>query len=125
VNAVSTCSYRPILAPCGLKNLNYQIDTYVGCEHYCCYCYALDQVETDWAKEVLIHKEIIRQLSEELKNISPQTIYMGYKTDPYQPIEAKYSQTRKVLELFLEKGFSASILTKSDLIVRDMDILKR
>lgn len=49
---------------------------------------------------------------------------MGYHTDPYQPIEAEQCQTRKVLRLFLEKGFSASILTKSDLVVRDMDLLK-
>jgi len=49
---------------------------------------------------------------------------MGYYTDPYQPCEAEHNQTRKVLELFLNKGFSASILTKSDLVVRDIDILK-
>ena len=48
---------------------------------------------------------------------------MGYHTDPYQPCEAEYQQTRKVLELLFEKGFSASILTKSDLVVRDVDIL--
>ena len=49
---------------------------------------------------------------------------MGYHTDPYQPCEAEYRQTRKVLELFFKKGFSASILTKSDLVVRDIEILK-
>ncbi len=122
---VSACSYRPILTPCGLKNLNYQVDPYVGCEHYCYYCYALDRTETDWTREVLIHNDIIGQLGGELSEIPPQTIYMGYKTDPYQPCEAEYRQTRKVLELFSEKGFSASILTKSDLIVRDMDILQK
>jgi DNA repair photolyase len=50
---------------------------------------------------------------------------MGYHTDPYQPFEAEHLQTRKVLELFQEKGHSASILTKSDLVIRDIDILKR
>ena len=121
---VSTCSYRPILVPCGLKNRDYQIDPYVGCEHSCYYCYALNQAETDWSKEVLIYKDITGQLSGELENVSPQTIYMGYYTDPYQPCEAEYRQTRQVLELLLEKNFSVSILTKSDLIVRDMDILR-
>ena len=121
---VSTCSYRPILVPCGLKNRDYQIDPYVGCEHSCYYCYALNQAETDWSKEVLIYKDIAGQLSGELENVSPQTIYMGYYTDPYQPCEAEYRQTRQVLELLLEKNFSVSILTKSDLIVRDMDILR-
>jgi len=121
---VSVCTNREILSPCGLKDLDYQVDTYVGCEHYCYYCYALSQAETNWSKEIQTYKNIVDQLSEEIDKISPQTIYMGYHTDPYQPCEIEYHQTRKVLELFLKKGFSASILTKSDLVVRDIDILK-
>ncbi|MCP3874725.1 MAG: radical SAM protein [Desulfobacteraceae bacterium] len=121
---VSVCSNRPILSPCGLKDIKYQVDTYVGCEHYCYYCYALAQAETDWSKKILIHNDIVDHLSKALDKIPPQTIYMGYHTDPYQPCESEYLQTRKVLELFFKKGFSASILTKSDLIIRDIDILK-
>lgn len=121
---VSVCANREILSPCGLKDLDYQVDTYVGCEHYCYYCYALTQAETDWSKEILIHKEIVNQLSGEIDKVSPQTVYIGYHTDPYQPCEAEFHQTRKVLELLIEKEFSASILTKSDLVVRDIDILK-
>jgi len=121
---ISTCSNRPVLAKCTLKNRDYRVDPYVGCEHYCYYCYALNQSETDWTKEILIYKDITGSLSEELEKISPQTIYMGWQTDPYQPCEAEYRQTRQVLELLLEKGFSASILTKSDLVIRDMDILQ-
>lgn len=121
---VSTCSHRPVLTPCSLSNLDYQVDPYVGCEHYCCYCYALDEAETDWTQEILIHEDISGQLHNELAHVPPQKIYMGYKTDPYQPCEAAHYQTRQVLELFLKKGFSASILTKSDLVVRDTDLLK-
>lgn len=121
---VSVCTNRPILAPCGLKNFDFQVDTYVGCEHLCYYCYVLEKAETDWSKEIQIYPNIVDQLSAELDSISPQKIYIGYQTDPYQPCEDKYRQTRKVLELFLKKGFSASILTKSDLVVRDIDILK-
>lgn len=122
---VSTCSNRPVLDRCTLKDLDYQVDTYVGCEHYCYYCYALNQAETDWTKEILIYKDITDQLNNELSKIPPQTIYMGWQTDPYQPCEAEYRQTRQVLELLLEKGFSASILTKSDLILRDIDVLEK
>jgi DNA repair photolyase len=121
---VSLCSYRPILVSCNLENLDYQVDPYVGCEHYCHYCYVLNQAETDWAKEILIYEDITEQLSAELKTIDPQKIYMGYFTDPYQPCEAGYRQTRKALELLLEKDFSVSILTKSDLVLRDIDILQ-
>jgi len=101
------------------------VDPYIGCEHYCYYCYALNQAETDWRKEVLIHKDITNRLESELAGIRPQTIYMGWITDPYQPCEAEYQQTRQVLELLLEKGFSASILTKSDLVLRDKDLLTK
>ena len=121
---IRKCSYRPILVPCTLKNFNYQIDPYVGCEHLCYYCYALNQAETDWSKEVLIYANISGQLKRELENISPQKIYMGYYTDPYQPCEAEFRQTRQVLAQLLEKNFSVSILTKSDLVVRDMDLLQ-
>lgn len=121
---ISTCSYRPILVPCSLNSFDFQVDPYIGCEHYCYYCYVLNKTEIDWTKEILIHHDIAIQLSDELAKISPQKIYMGYHSDPYQPFEALYRQTRKVLELFLEKGFSASILTKSDLVTRDIDLLK-
>lgn len=121
---VSECTKRAILSSCGLKGIDYQLDPYVGCEHYCYYCYALAQAETDWSKEICVYRDIAGQLREELENIPPQKIYMGYQTDPYQPCEAECRQTRKVLELFLERGFSASILTKSDLVVRDVDLLK-
>ena len=121
---ISECTPRSILSPCGLEDFDYQVDSYIGCEHYCYYCYVLPQAETDWSKEILIHKNISNQLSEEIVTISPQTIYMGFHTDPYQPCESECRQTNRVLKLFLEKGFSASILTKSDLVIRDIDILK-
>ena len=121
---VSACSYRPILVPCSLEKFNYQIDPYVGCGHLCHYCYVLNQAETDWAEEILVHEDISKQLGEELQDVPRQTIYMGYYTDPYQPCEAEYHQTRQVLELLSEKNFSVSILTKSDLVLRDMDILR-
>ncbi|MCP4590562.1 MAG: radical SAM protein [bacterium] len=122
---ISRCSTRPVLVPCGLENFEFQIDPYVGCEHLCHYCYVLDQAETDWSEEVLVHADIAGQLVVELEGIPAQTIYMGYHSDPYQPCESEQRQTRRVLELLLERGFSASILTKSDLVLRDMDILKQ
>ena len=86
---VSTCSYRPILVPCGLEKFDYQVDPYVGCGHNCHYCYVLNQAETDWTKEIYVYNDIIGQLSGELEKISPQKIYMGYHTDPYQQIETE------------------------------------
>lgn len=121
---IKLCANRPVLNPCTLEGKNYQVDPYIGCEHYCYYCYALNQAETDWSKEILIHKDITGQLESELTGIPPQSIYMGWQTDPYQPCEADTMQTRKVLELLQKKGFSVSILTKSDLVLRDLDVLQ-
>ena len=118
------CGNRTILNPCTLEGLNYQVDPYIGCGHYCYYCYVLPQAETDWTKEILFHENIAGRLEKELAAIPPQTIYMGWHTDPYQPCEAESRQTRQVLELLLEKGYSASILTKSDLVLRDIDVLR-
>lgn len=120
---VSTCSHRSVLVPCGLENFRYQVDPYVGCGHCCHYCYVLPLAETDWNREIRMHADIVGQLGVEIERIAPQKIYLGYYTDPYQPCEADHRQTRKVLELLREKGFSASILTKSDLVLRDIDIL--
>lgn len=122
---ISRCDNRPALVPCSLNGFDYQVDPYIGCEHYCRYCYVLDQAETDWTKEILIHADLIGQLRSEISRLEPQTVYMGYLSDPYQPCESEVKQTRDVLELFVEKGFSASILTKSDLVLRDIDLLQR
>ncbi|MCP4709484.1 MAG: radical SAM protein, partial [Planctomycetes bacterium] len=120
---VGYCSDRAVLAACSLEGLEYQVDPYVGCEHYCYYCYVLNRAETDWLEEIRRYRDIVEQLRGELSGIERQKIYMGYYTDPYQPCEGKYRQTRKVLELLLEKGFSAGVLTKSDMVVRDADLL--
>jgi len=121
---VKPCVHRPVLNSCTLENLNYQVDPYVGCGHNCHYCYVLPQAETDWRKEVLFHENIFGRLEKELAAIPPQTIYIGWHTDPYQPCETECRQTRQVLELLLARGFSASILTKSDLVLRDLDLLQ-
>lgn len=121
---ITPCSPRPILVPCGLDAFDYQIDPYIGCGHLCHYCYVLNQAETDWESAIYRYDDIAGQLRDEIEGIAPQTIYMGYFTDPYQPCEADCFQTRKILEVLLDKGFSASILTKSDLVLRDLDLLR-
>jgi DNA repair photolyase len=119
---VSVCSHRPILEPCSLEGLAFQVDPYVGCQHHCYYCYALNQAETDWDREVQVHQDLVGQLRDELSGLEPQRIYVGWNSDGYQPVESGYRQTRKLLELLAERGFSISLLTKSDLVTRDIDL---
>ena len=122
---VSKCSHRKILNPCSLEAHNYQVDPYIGCEHFCRYCYSLNKAETDWEKEILIHEDIVGQLYQEMNSLEPQSIYIGMNSDPYQPSERTFKQTRKVLELLAERGFSVCILTKSGLVTRDFDLLRK
>lgn len=122
---VGLCSPRQVLEPCELEGFHYQVDPYIGCEHHCYYCYALNQAETCWEEEILIHHDIAGTLAGELSPLEPQTIYMGWNTDPYQPSEAIHQQTRQVLELLAQRDFSVCILTKSDLVVRDIDLLAK
>lgn len=69
---IKPCANRSLLDPCTLEGRNSQVDPYIGCEHYCYYCYALNQAETDWRKEVLIRKDITSQLESELAGIAPR-----------------------------------------------------
>jgi DNA repair photolyase len=117
---------RPsVLEPCSLDGYAYQLDPYVGCEHRCLYCYTQNDCPVDWDHEIGIVPDFISRLSDELAPIEAQTVYMGMNTDPYQPVEAKYGLTRKALELMLQQGFSACVLTRSDLVMRDLGLFKK
>jgi len=120
---VGLCSKRKITQPCSLTDHEIQIDPYIGCEHHCSYCYALNQAETDWDEEILIYPDFAAQLGEELAAIHPQSIYFGWYSDPYQPSEASYQQTRMALEVLAKRDFSVCILTKSSLVTRDVDLI--
>jgi DNA repair photolyase len=122
---VRTCSPRKILEPCELSGYRYQIDPYIGCEHHCAYCYALNQAVTDWTQEILVHQDFTGQLARELAPLEPQPIYFGWNSDPYQPAESNYQFTRQALALLAEKDFSVCILTKCGLVTRDIDLLTR
>lgn len=113
---------RNIIQPCGLDDFNYQIDPYLGCEHGCHYCYT--QNSFDWSDEIQTYENLKEKLTAELASFKPQKIYLGMNTDPYQPAEEEFRRTRKVLEVLHEHDFSVSILTKSNLVMRDVDILK-
>lgn len=113
---------RNIIKPCELDGFNYQIDPYLGCEHGCHYCYT--QNRFDWNDEIQTYDNLREKLTAELSSLKPQKIYLGMNTDPYQPVEEEFRQTRTVLEVLSEHDFSATILTKSNLVVRDIDILK-
>ncbi|SPE39290.1 Radical SAM domain protein [Candidatus Sulfopaludibacter sp. SbA3] len=108
------------------------INPYRGCEFGCKYCYArythefmeMDAYEFEdkiYAKSAAAH--LLRQ---ELGRIDRQErIALGTATDPYQPAERRYGRTRSILEVFAkDRGRFLGITTKSDLVVRDLDLLR-
>ena len=108
------------------------INAYKGCEHGCGYCYArpthayLDlSPGLDFETRIFYKTGVRERLLEELGHRSYQcrTIAMGTNTDPYQPVEKQLRITRTVLEVALECRHPVSIVTKSQLILRDADVL--
>ncbi len=122
---VCVSSRKQIFKLCSLRSYTYQIDPYIGCEHLCYYCYALNDAETDWTQEILIYQDFVDSLEQELSTLKPQPVYFGWNSDPYQPAEENYRYTRQAIEILAERGFSVSILTKSDLVLRDVDVIKQ
>jgi DNA repair photolyase len=109
------------------------INPYRGCEHGCSYCYARPahaymglSPGLDFESKLFAKPNAAELLRQELSdpNYSPGTIALGANTDCYQPIERDYRITRQVLEVLLEFGHPVGIVTKSALVLRDLDLLK-
>ncbi|HKC27227.1 MAG TPA: radical SAM protein [Jatrophihabitans sp.] len=111
---------------------NWTINVYRGCSHACSYCFARPTHEylglntgTDFDRKIVVKINAVEKLRRELADPKWQhePVAMGTNTDPYQRAEAKYRLTRGVLEALAEHGNPFSILTKSPLVTRDLDIL--
>lgn len=126
-------------------SLAYSINPYRGCEFGCRYCYArythefLAPVESGgdvpqplrdpeaFERTIFIKKNAAWLLEQELRRIDPrEEIALGTATDPYQPLERREELTRSLLEVFSRRsGYRLGIITKSNLILRDRDLLQR
>ncbi len=114
------------LSPSRLPEMDYALNPYAGCEHGCVYCYAPEVTHSDpgaW-RVVGVKVNIVERVVKELPGLSG-TIGIGTVTDPYQAAEARFMLTRNCLENMVGKGFPIHLHTKSDLILRDIDLLKR
>jgi DNA repair photolyase len=112
------------LSPSGLPGIDYALNPYGGCEHGCVYCYAPEVLHTDWNdwRVVKVRSNITDRLSKELSGLDG-TIGIGTVTDPYQYAERRFRLTQRCLEVLKEKDFRIHMHTKSDLILRDADII--
>jgi DNA repair photolyase len=108
------------------------INPYRGCEFACKYCYArythefMEMSDLDFERKIFVKQHAADLLRQELKKVKPgEEIAIGTATDPYQPAERRYEITRAILEEFARhRGFELGIVTKSNLVVRDAELLR-
>ena len=109
------------------------INPYRGCEFGCKYCYArythefMEMDATEFEDKIYAKSAAAQLLRHELRRVDRKdSIALGTATDPYQPAERRYGRTREILEVFArERGRHIGITTKSDLVLRDLDLLKQ
>jgi DNA repair photolyase len=111
----------------------YVVNPYTGCAHGCVYCYARFMKRFTGHSEAwgsfldakVNGPEVLRAELARRRAPIRETVFLSSVTDPYQPAEKKHQLTRRALEALLEHQVPISILTKSDLVVRDLDLLSR
>jgi DNA repair photolyase len=110
------------------------INPYRGCEFGCRYCYARYTHEfmemrdgMEFEQKIYVKQHAADLLRHELRRVKPdESIALGTATDPYQPAERRYEVTRGILEEFVRhRGYELGIVTKSNFIVRDLELLQR
>src|SRR6204780_1070782 len=123
INEVPASSHMPF---------RYTINAYRGCSHACAYCFARPTHEylglgtgEDFERKLVVKVNAVERVRAELrsKRWQGEFIAMGTNTDPYQRAEGKYHLTRGIIDALAEAGNPFSILTKSTLILRDLDRL--
>jgi DNA repair photolyase len=111
----------------------HSINPYQGCEHGCIYCYARNTHEyygfsagLDFERKIIVKRNGAQLLEDYFnkKNYQPNIILLSGNTDCYQPMERKLKLTRALLEVFLIYKHPVAIITKNNLILRDIDILE-
>ena len=115
-----------IITKSNLPACEYSVNPYVGCEHACKYCYACFMKRftghgENWGEFIDVK---YWQPIKNPKKYGGRELFIGSVTDPYQPAEEKYKRTRALLEELQGSGALLSVATKSDLILRDLDLIK-
>jgi DNA repair photolyase len=108
----------------------YVINPYTGCQHNCLYCYAhfmkrFTGHKEPWGQFVDVKVNAPELLKREITRKRPGRVWVSGVCDPYQPLEARYKLTRQCLEILVENDWPVTIQTRSPLVLRDLDILKK
>jgi DNA repair photolyase len=130
-----TLPVRSLLNRCTAPRMpfSWTINPYRGCEFACKYCYARYTHEfmemrdgVEFEQKIFVKQHTAELLRQELRQVKAgEEIAIGTATDPYQPAERKFEVTRGILEEFSRhRGFEIGIVTKSNLILRDVELLQ-
>jgi DNA repair photolyase len=149
---ITEVNTKSILTKSNLPGTNYVINPYGGCSFACAYCYAdfmrrfSGHLKDNWGEYVDVRINAPELLDKEIKNVIKKlklegnlellgkqhdvnypNIFISSVCDPYQAAESKYRITRECLEILVKNNYSGeiSILTKSPLVTRDIDLLKK
>lgn len=125
---VSLVECKSAISPSRLPGLDWALNPYRGCAHRCRYCYAQDvtrfRLDRPWGDVIEVRVNITSRLKRSLSKSREGVYGVGTVTDPYQPLEGQYELTRGCLSVLKRYGADVSVLTKSDLVTRDLDLLE-
>ncbi|PJE62878.1 radical SAM protein [Candidatus Roizmanbacteria bacterium CG10_big_fil_rev_8_21_14_0_10_39_6] len=128
---------KTILSKCGIPGIDYVINPYIGCKFGCTYCYAsfmgrfVGKTVNDWGQYVYVKINAPELLKKEIRKLPNKglgkELFLSSVTDQYQASEARYKLTHRCLEVLADLPYegTVSILTKSPLVLRDIDVLKK
>ena len=122
---------KTLMSKSKIPSLDYAINPYLGCEHACAYCYAtfmarFSDIKDEWGSFVGVKENAPEILRREIPRRRPGVVSFGTVCDAYQPVEERYGIARSCLEAFIgADGFDVGVLTKSDLVLRDVDVLSK
>ncbi len=100
----------------------YTLNPYTGCSHACIYCYISTYIRKPFVSRE--KKEILEDVRRDVRKISDFPVSLSNSSDPYPPIEKEKKVTREILKIFRDNGIAYQVLTKSDIVKRDVDIIK-
>jgi len=108
--------------------LDYSFNPYVGCYHGCLFCYVprLLQIDrSEWGASVVVKRNAASVLAREIRKVPKGLVAISTATDPYQFVEGKYRITRHALEVLLRAQWPVSVLSRSPLMLRDLDLFRQ
>lgn len=127
---ISEIKAKSILSKTGIPIADYVINPYIGCIHSCIFCYAkfmkrFTGHKEDWGEFLDVKINAPDLIPDKGSKYRGKYIFLSSVTDPYLPLERKYKLTRQIIQKLIPLKPILGILTKSDLVLRDLDLIKQ